>query len=220
MGKYGAFDIIGPRMIGPSSSHTAGAAKLANLARRIAGQNVVKARITLFGSFAETGKGHGTDKALVAGLLGMSSDDKRLRFSMLLAEEAGLLVEFNISDEDREYANSVEITTEDSHGRITTIEGASIGGGNVLVLSLNGMSVRITGEYSALIVHYEDGPGVISRVSAVLAEANVNIAYMRVSRKWRGQVACMVIETDSPVPLDVQERILNLSDKIYEVRAI
>lgn len=220
MSRYGAFDIIGPRMIGPSSSHTAGAVKLANMAWRIADRDVVRAKLTLFGSFAETGKGHGTDKALVAGLLGMDSADDRLRFSMLLAEEAGIKVDIEFSTEEREYANSVAIETESSTGRITRVEGASIGGGNVLLLKLGDMPVRITGEYPTLIVHYEDGPGRINLVTAVLAGNGVNIAFMQVFRRRRGTEACMVIETDGAVPAELQTVICNLSDKIFEVCAI
>lgn len=220
MGKFGAFDIIGPRMIGPSSSHTAGAARLSNLAWRIAGCDAVRAKITLYGSFAETGRGHGTDKALVAGLLGMDSDDDRLRFSMLLAEEAGLSVEFEFSSEERDYANSVKIEIEGSTGEITTVEGASIGGGNVRILSINGMPVSLTGEYPAIIVHYEDSPGVINKVSELIADENINIAFMRVFRKSKNTEASMVIETDTKVPRRVAAKVLELSDKIYEVRVI
>lgn len=220
MGKFGAFDIIGPRMIGPSSSHTAGAARLSNLAWRIAGCDAAYARITLYGSFAETGRGHGTDKALVAGLLGMDSDDDRLRFSMLLAEEAGLRVDFVYSAEEKEYANSVKIEIESSTGEKTTVEGASIGGGNVLILGINGMPVSLSGEYPALIVHYEDTPGIISKVSDIIAAENINIAFMRVFRKSKNTEASMVLETDTRVPRRVAAKIEELSDKIYEVRVI
>lgn len=220
MGKFGAFDIIGPRMIGPSSSHTAGAARLANLAWRIAGCDAVHAKITLYGSFAETGRGHGTDKALVAGLLGMDSDDDRLRFSMLLAEEAGLTVDFVFSAEEREYANSVRIEIDSSDGQKTCVEGASIGGGNVLILSINDMPVSLTGEYPTLIVHYEDSPGVINKVSEIIAEEKINIAFMRVFRKGKNTEASMVLETDTKVPRRVAARIADISDKIYEVRVI
>ncbi|MBQ9949339.1 MAG: L-serine ammonia-lyase, iron-sulfur-dependent, subunit beta, partial [Clostridia bacterium] len=123
MGRFSAFDIIGPRMIGPSSSHTAGAARLSGLARKIAGTDVASAEITLYGSFAETGKGHGTDKALCAGLLGIASDDNRLRFSILLAEEAGIDIRFIYSDDEAAHPNHVRIKITASDGAVTTVEG-------------------------------------------------------------------------------------------------
>lgn len=220
MGKFGAFDIIGPRMIGPSSSHTAGAARLAYLARKIAGGDVASAKVTLFGSFAETGRGHGTDKALAAGLLGMNSDDDRLRFSLLLANEAGIDIQFFYSDEEQEHPNSVSIEIKSSTGAVTVVDGASIGGGNVLIKRINGMPVSITGEYPALIVHYEDAPGMINRVCEILAKEKLNIAFMRVFRKGRNTEASMVIETDSAVPEKVAREVEQSSDKIYEVRVI
>ena len=220
MGKFGAFDIIGPRMIGPSSSHTAGAAKLSRLARKIAGDDVKSAVITLYGSFAETGKGHGTDKALCAGLLGFESDDKRLRYSLLLAEEADIGMEFIYSDEEPAHPNHVKIEIKDSKGKTTVVEGNSIGGGNVEITSIDHMSVHLTGEYPALVVHYIDKPGMISRITDLLAEHDVNIAFMRVFRTGRREDACMVIESDTPVTDDIVSRIYEISSGIFEVRTV
>lgn len=220
MGRFGAFDIIGPRMIGPSSSHTAGAAKLSRLARKIAGEDVKSAEITLYGSFAETGKGHGTDKALCAGLLGMESDDKRLRFAMLLAKEADVDIKFIFSDEEAEHPNHAKLVITSSSGDTTTVEGNSVGGGNVEITSVNGMPVRITGEYPTLIVHYVDRPGIISKVTDLLAAENINVAFMRVFRVGKREDACMVIETDTPVYTNTVTKIYDINESIFEVRTI
>lgn len=220
MGRFSAFDIIGPRMIGPSSSHTAGAARLSGLARKIAGTDVASAEITLYGSFAETGKGHGTDKALCAGLLGIASDDNRLRFSILLAEEAGIDIRFIYSDDEAAHPNHVRIKITASDGAVTTVEGNSVGGGNVEITSINDMPVQLTGEYPALIVHYVDKPGIISKVTELLATEEINVAFMRVFRVGKREDACMVIETDSPVDDELADKIYKLSSGIFEVRTV
>lgn len=220
MGRFGVFDIIGPRMIGPSSSHTAGAARLSFLARRIAGNDVAAAEITLYGSFAETGKGHGTDKALVAGLLGMDSDDSRLRFSCLLAREAGIDITFVYSDDEPAHPNCAKIVITSSDGKITSVVGNSVGGGNVEIVSINGMPVCLTGEYPALVLHYADKPGIISMVSKFLAENNINVAFMRVFREGRREDACMVLETDTPVGDDIIKKLYEADADIFEVRCI
>lgn len=220
MAKYSAFDIIGPRIIGPSSSHTAGAARLAFLAYRLANGDVCEAEITLYGSLAETGLGHGTDKALVAGLLGMDTDDKRLRYSMLLAQEAGINITFHISDEEREHPNTVKIRIKSTNGDITEIEGESLGGAMVQIIRLNGMSVRFSGEYPTLVVLYEDKPGVISKVTETLAGHNINIAFMKVFRTAKREDACMVIETDTELCEEIISDIYDSIDWAYEVRTI
>ncbi|HHT86230.1 MAG TPA: L-serine ammonia-lyase, iron-sulfur-dependent, subunit beta [Clostridiales bacterium] len=220
MPKYSAFDIIGPRIIGPSSSHTAGAARLAYLAYKLANEDIAEAEITLYGSFAETGLGHGTDKALVAGLLGMDTDDKRLRYSLLLAEEAGIKITFHISDEEREHPNTVKIRIIGTSGDITEVVGESLGGAMVQIVNLNGMSVRISGEYPTLVVMYEDRPGVISKITEILAKHNTNIAFMKVFRTAKREGACMVIETDTELCEDLISDIYNSIDKTYEVRTI
>ena len=220
MGKFGAFDIIGPRMIGPSSSHTAGAARLARLAWRIARGDVASAVVTLYGSFAETGKGHGTDKALAAGLLGMDSDDKRLRYSLLLAEEAGVDIRFIFSDEPAEHPNSVKIRITGSDGTVTEVEGESIGGGNVMISRLNGMDLEVNGEFPVLIMRYADQPGVISRVTAVLARHDINVETMRVFHGRDSEDACMVVETGVPVSDELLKELYDSADIIKEIRTI
>jgi L-serine dehydratase len=191
------FDIIGPVMIGPSSSHTAGAVRLAALARAIFGSQPESARITLHGSFASTGPGHGTDLALVAGLLGLAPDDPAIRDAFRLAREAGLDVEFAEAELTQVHPNTAEFELE-GPGRMR-IRGSSLGGGDVVVTRIDGYDVEATGELPLLVVGHEDRPGEIAAVTALLAEAGVNVAAMRVSREARGAHALMLIETDAEV---------------------
>ena len=214
MQTYDLFDIIGPRMVGPSSSHTAGAARLGRMANKIAGGHVKRAHITLFGSFATTGRGHGTDKAIVAGILGMEPDDERLRYSMLLAKEADVEISVDFSEEMRDHPNTAEIEIETRDGNITRVCGASIGGGSILITEINGLEMELSGEYPALIVRHRDVPGVINTVTNILANEHVNVAFMRVFRHARRQEACMVIETDSPVSERVCRLILDWNENI------
>lgn len=208
MRNFRSFDIIGPRMVGPSSSHTAGAARLAHVAWQIAGRDAKSAKLVLYGSFARTGGGHGTDKALLAGVLGIAPDDERLRYSRLLAQEAGVEYAFDFVDEcPEEYANMARIIITGHDGHVTDVLGASVGGGNILVTEINGMRVRLTGDYPALIVSHQDEPGVISEVTGLLALRGINIAEMRVSRDGKGFKAYMVIETDAPIDGETLERV-------------
>lgn len=220
MENFGLFEIIGPRMVGPSSSHTAGAVRIGNMARKIAGGEVKKAELTLYGSFAETGRGHGTDKALCAGILGLAPDDERLRYSMLLAQEAGVEVTVIFSDETLDHPNTARIRITAPDGRETEVVGASIGGGNIRINELNGMNVEFSGDYPTLIVRHRDVPGVINHVTLVLAKEKVNIAFMQVFRHVRNLDAYMIIETDSPVSQEVCELIRNWSEDVTEVRSV
>ena len=220
MENFGLFEIIGPRMVGPSSSHTAGAVRIGNMARKIAGGEVKKAELTLYGSFAETGRGHGTDKALCAGILGLAPDDERLRYSMLLAQEAGVEVTVIFSDETLDHPNTARIRITAPDGRETEVVGASIGGGNIRIKELNGMNVEFSGDYPTLIVRHKDVPGVINHVTLVLAKEKVNIAFMQVFRQVRNLDAYMIIETDSPVSQEVCELIQSWSEDVTEVRSV
>lgn len=220
MENFGLFEIIGPRMVGPSSSHTAGAVRIGNMARKIAGGEVKKAELTLYGSFAETGRGHGTDKALCAGILGLAPDDERLRYSMLLAQEAGVEVTVIFSDETLDHPNTARIRITAPDGRETEVVGASIGGGNIRINELNGMNVEFSGDYPTLIVRHRDVPGVINHVTLVLAKEKVNIAFMQVFRQVRNLDAYMIIETDSPVSQEVCELIQSWSEDVTEVRSV
>lgn len=186
-------------MIGPSSSHTAGAVRLGALARAIFGEQPSTARIGLHGSFASTGIGHGTHLALVAGLLGMAPDDARIPAALEQAQAAGLNVEFTEIDLGEVHPNTAEFMLTDKTGRTMCVRGSSLGGGNVVVSAIDGFEVEATGELPLLIVEHQDRPGEIAAVTSLLAEAGVNIAEMRVSREKRGARALMLIETDVAV---------------------
>ncbi len=217
MKEYGLFDLIGPQMIGPSSSHTAGAARIGYVASRMAGGCVKKAVVTLYGSFAETGKGHGTDKAVVAGLLGFAPDDDRLRIAPQLAKEWGRDIRVEFSDEEMKHPNTAGIVFENEDGRKIHMTGASIGGGNIEIQSINGMDVSFGCDYPTLLIFHQDRPGVISSVTGVLAEHEINIAFMKVFRNSRWQNACMVIETDGEVEDCLVEQIRSENQDIVEV---
>jgi len=196
---HSVFEVIGPVMIGPSSSHTAGAVRLGGLARAVLGETPASARVTLHGSFASTGRGHGTDLALVAGLLGHAPDDDRIRTADAEAVAAGLTVTFDSGDLGEVHPNTARIEMTGADGRRVTVQGSSVGGADVIVTAIDDFDVAITGDLPVLIVEHNDQPGVIASVSAILAEHAVNIASMEVSREKRGARALMVIETDQPV---------------------
>jgi L-serine dehydratase len=205
------FDIVGPVMIGPSSSHTAGACRLGELARAIFGGTPARARILLHGSFASTGPGHGTDLALVAGLLGMHPDDPRIPLALDLARETGLSVEFAEVNLGDAHPNSAVFELEDAEGRRMCVRGSSLGGGDVVVTEIDAFEVEATGELPLLVVDHVDRPGEIAAVTSVLAESHVNVASMQVSRERRGARALMLIETDAVVDRVTAERIARQS---------
>ncbi len=206
-------------MIGPSSSHTAGAARLGALARAVVGATPREARIILHGSFARTGRGHGTDLALVAGLLGMAPDDERIPDALRLADEAGLALTFEEADLGEVHPNTARLELVDADGRTFVVQGSSLGGGDVVVTLVDDFPVEVTGELPALLVVHHDQPGVVAAVTARLAASVINIASMQVSRERRGARALMLIETDEPVPADVAAGIATL-DGVTEVRVI
>lgn len=220
MKTLSAFDIIGPRMMGPSSSHTAGAARLAKIAGRIGGPEVTKVVFTLYGSFAQTYKGHGTDKALVAGILGMEPDDERLPNSFSIAEEQGLEIVWELSEETKPHPNTVKIDTTNRKGKQVSVVGQSIGGGNLVITNINGVEVEITGEYPTMIVDHLDEPGVVGSVTRVLGQCSINIAFMRVFRKTRGGKAYMVIETDDLVNAAVLSNVKDAHKAIEQVTMV
>lgn len=220
MESFSVFDIIGPRMTGPSSSHTAGAVRIAYIARRLIGEELSSVRFTLYGSFAETGRGHGTDKALIGGILGYTPDDERIKHAYEYAKEQGVLVDFIYSEEPMPHPNTVKIEATDVKDRVTEVVGQSIGGGNILITEINELGVELSGDYPTLIVRHLDEPGVIAEVSHVLAQLNVNIAFMRVFRHGRGRDAYMCIETDTPVTKEMQLIIRQLCKGITELFAV
>ena len=193
------FDIIGPVMIGPSSSHTAGAVRLGRVAHKVLGADAVEADIELTGSFARTYRGHGTDKALVAGIMGMDSDDERIRRSLELARERGLTVTFREAVIPNAHPNTARITLTGADGREAVVEGASVGGGNILITGINGMAVSFTGQYNTILVRHVDKPGAIAAVTQFMADSGVNIGNFRLSREHRGGEALMTIEVDGGV---------------------
>lgn len=196
--KESVFDILGPVMIGPSSSHTAGAARIARLAAALAG-DFNKARCVLHGSFAATGRGHGTDIAIAAGLIGISESDERLRGALMLAKEAGKEITFETADLGDVHENSVRIFFYSSEG-VHTVTGSSLGGGSIMLTEYDGFEIRLSGEYPALVTTHYDKRGVIAEVSGVLAKFGVNIGAMEVSRQQRGELASMTIQCDGDVP--------------------
>ena len=194
------YDIIGPVMVGPSSSHTAGAVKIGYVSRKLMAQPIVKAQILLYGSFLATGKGHGTQIAIVAGLLGMKTDDCRIPDSFRLAAEAGMEISFGEADLKEAHPNSAQLILTGADGRQLEIVGESIGGSRINIASIDGLSANFSGDYPTLIVHNLDQPGHVAEVTSMLSHKSVNIATMQLYRAGRGGHAVMVIECDQEVP--------------------
>lgn len=220
------FDILGPVMVGPSSSHTAGAVRIGLIGNQLLGGQPEKAVIYLHGSFAATGKGHGTDKALVAGLMGMKPDDMRIPNSFELAKEAGMDYSLQEKELKNAHPNTALMILEKGANKLK-IEACSIGGGRIKVNRLDDIDVNFSGESNTLIVRNVDEPGRIAEVSEVLTVKKINIATMQVFRDKRGGFAVMVVETDQVVPQDAISRLeeeegiikvtfLNVSGKTIE----
>jgi len=208
MNYISVFDVIGPNMIGPSSSHTAGAASMALLARKLFQKEPVKVTFTLYGSFAKTYQGHGTDKALLGGIMGFSTDDVRIRDAFSLAEEKGLAYHFNIDHQtDPGHPNTADILLEAADGSSQFVRGQSIGGGKVKIVKINNIDVEFTGEYSTLIVKQIDRPGVVAHLTSCLSHQNVNIAFMRLFREAKGAAAYTIIESDERIPETIIDEI-------------
>ena len=193
-------DIIGPVMIGPSSSHTAGACRIGYISRSLLAQEPLEALIDLTGSFAKTYRGHGTDRAIVAGILGMQPDDPRLPNSLEIAREQGLRYQFRTVAMPRVHPNTAVIRLTGQDGTSVEIEAASIGGGNVLVTRLNGMESAFAGQCDTLIIPHRDTPGVIATVSQILSFSGANIGNFKLTRPAKGRLAMMTIELDNAVP--------------------
>lgn len=194
-----AFDIIGPIMIGPSSSHTAGAVRLGLMARAILAEEVKSADIKLHGSFAQTYKGHGTDRALIAGIMGFKPDDERIRDALQLATKNNIEYNFTKVNLEDAHPNTAIINLTGVSGRTVSLQGASIGGGNILVTEINGLEVAVSGQYNTLLVLHHDKPGAIAAVTNFMAYSDINIGNFRLSRPQKGGVAIMTIEVDGSV---------------------
>ena len=190
------FDIIGPVMIGPSSSHTAGAARIGLAARMILGEDVVRADVGFHGSFEKTYHGHGTDRAIASGLLGYAVDDPRMRNALEMAEKANMQIRFYPVVIRGAHPNTVRLNLEGVSGRTLEMEAASIGGGNIRIKSLDGLPVDFTGTENTMIIQHQDEPGVIAQVTGVLASNRINIATMQVYRHKQGGTAVMILELD------------------------
>lgn len=212
------FDIMGPIIIGPSSSHTAGAVKLGRLARLIFDDEIEEAEIGLHGSFASTGKGHGTDKALVGGLLGFKPDDVRIREALELAEDNGVKINFNNIKLPDAHPNSVQITMKNEKNELTII-GSSIGGGNVKVTKIEDYKVDITGSLPTIWLIHEDKPGMVGLITSILGSHNLNIAFMQDFRRIKGTVASAIIELDQEVSKYTINHLKN-TNNIEKVRYI
>ncbi|MCC8060788.1 MAG: L-serine ammonia-lyase, iron-sulfur-dependent subunit beta [Clostridiales bacterium] len=194
------FDILGPVMVGPSSSHTAGAVRIGYITRSLLHGRPVKASIGLHGSFAATGKGHGTDRALAAGLLGMRPDDMRIPDSLVLARQEGLELDFHDIQISGAHPNTALLNIVSEDGKAIEVQASSVGGGRIMVNKLDGIIVNFSGEAHTLIVYNTDTPGYVAQVTGMLAGASVNIANMNLYRGKRGGCAVMVMEIDQPVP--------------------
>ena len=193
------FDVLGPVMIGPSSSHTAGAAKIGYTAQKLLGDIPVDADIGLYGSFATTGRGHGTDRALVAGLLGMKPDDLRIPNAFEEAKKAGLRYTIDEIDLRDAHPNTAVLELTGKGGRALTVQASSLGGGRIMVNKLDGIEVNFTGESNTLVVRNQDEFGSVAAVTSILNQLRVNVANMSVHRHKRGGDALMVIETDQHI---------------------
>lgn len=208
MSFISVFDVLGPNMIGPSSSHTAGAAVIAYLAQKMINGRLVKVEFTLYGSFAKTYRGHGTDRALLGGIMGFSTEDVRIRDSFRIAREIGLDFSFIANDIETDvHPNTVDIFMENDTGHQMTIRGESLGGGKVRIVRINQVEVDFSGEYSAVIVVHQDVRGVAAHITKCLSDSNVNIAFMRLFREKKGHIAYTIVEVDGLMPESVSEQL-------------
>ncbi len=196
------FDIVGPIMIGPSSSHTAGAVRIGRIARELLNEEVRRAEVKLYGSFAKTYKGHGTDRALAGGILGMAPDDARIRDSLDLAKELGVDIVFSTATGNIEHPNTAMVMLYGDKDEVSVL-GASVGGGNILISEIDGMHVRVTGQYDTLIVVHEDIPGIVGKVAEFLGNCGINVNNMALSRTNRGGTAVLCVEVDGHTDLDL-----------------
>lgn len=207
-----AFEILGPVMVGPSSSHTAGALRCAQVAASLLEGRITKVTFGLWNSFAHTYRGHGTDRALAAGVMGMATDDVRLRDALDIARERGLDITFATSADDAGHPNTARIELEGVSGARVAVLGSSVGGGSILVTEIDGMAVSVTGRRPTFVVLHRDVPGLIAAVTDVLAEVGANICDFHLARVRKGGDAVMCIEVEGPVDPLANKRIRRLRD--------
>ncbi len=204
------FDVMGPVMVGPSSSHTAGAVRIGLVARRLLAAQPVRADILLHGSFAATGAGHGTDRAIVAGLLGMAPDDPDIPRSLRLAERRGMAVRIHTGELRHAHPNTALVTVTNAMERTVTVSASSLGGGRIRINSIDGMEAAFSGEYPTLIIRNQDRPGILSEITRVLYEHRANIATVQLYRDRKGGLAVTVIECDSPLEPALRQELAGL----------
>lgn len=220
MAFISVFDVLGPHMIGPSSSHTAGACSIALMAQKMVPGPVARVEFTLYGSVAKTYRGHGTDRALLGGIMGFSTDDRRIPDSFAIADERGLSYKFVVNQTEQEvHPNTVDIHMEGKDGWQLDVRGESLGGGKVRITRINHVEVDFSGEYSTLIVIHDDRPGVVAHITRCLSDENVNIAFMKLFREARGQKAYTIVESDGTLPDDISGRIYE-NRHVHDVMAV
>ncbi|MPW24394.1 L-serine ammonia-lyase, iron-sulfur-dependent, subunit beta [Alkalibaculum sp. M08DMB] len=204
MNNISVFDVIGPIMIGPSSSHTAGALKIALLAGKMIKEEIVSVKFILYGSFAETYRGHGTDRALLAGIMGFNTDDFRIKDSYSIADKKNLLYFFEVNKTNMEvHPNTVDIIITNETGKVVTVRGISLGGGNISIRNINGVDISLSGNYNTIVVKQIDTPGVAAHITKVLSLNKINIAFMSIYREVKGENAYTIIEADDEVTQDI-----------------
>lgn len=214
------FDVLGPIMIGPSSSHSAGIVRIGAVARQLLGAEPVKAEITFYNSLAETYRGHGSDKAVLGGIMGFATDDSRIRTAKELAEERQLIFSYKeIPHAPKFHPNSAKIILYDSEGHKVSVTGQSIGGGAISIIDIDGYTTRLSVTYFTIVILADDVKGSISHISAIISEDGVNVANMNVTRSIDGKKANMVIEIDTPLSEEASQQLL-AADWIHMVRQI
>ena len=220
MAFISAFDVIGPNMIGPSSSHTAGANVIGYLAYKLAPGEIEKVSFRLYGSFAKTYRGHGTDRALLGGLLGFRSDDERIVRSLEIAAERGIEYAFIQDTEETEvHPNTTDIFMSCKNGKTMSVRGESLGGGKARICRINGVEVDFTGQYHAMLVIQNDRPGVLAHITHCLSESSANIAFLRLFREEKGNIAYTFAESDDPIPESVAATV-RLNQNVRDVMLI
>ena len=213
------FDIIGPVMIGPSSSHTAGVVRIGNIVHRMLGGSPSRIAVHFYGSFAKTYAGHGSDKAIIGGLLGYTTEDARIRDSLRIARDGGIPFAFEATAQSPGHPNSLTVTAEAANGSTVSVLGESIGGGSIVIRKINDIDVAFDGQYDTLLVRHIDSPGIIATVASVLASERINIAQMRVFRAAKGGEAIMIIETDGALPSGIA-RVMEALPRVGQVNVI
>jgi len=206
------FDILGPVMVGPSSSHTAGAVRIGFAARQILGEDAAEAEIYLHGSFADTGIGHGTDKAILGGLLKMGTDDERIVQSREIAQNTGMKFKFYTIDLNLVHPNTALLKLTGKSGKKAEVRASSIGGGRISIDAINSVETHFSGEYPTLVIESIDRPGFVAKVATFLTFNNVNIATLNLFRKKRGGTAIMVVEIDQTVSQRILDGIRGFDD--------